>query len=274
MKVAIVGFGVVGKAYGQLFPDAVVYDPYSKDTFNGKPVRETTQEEVNSADIALVCVWTAGKEDGKLDMSIVDEVVGWLETPLILIKSALHPGTVDRLVEETGKRIAVSIEYIGEGNYYVPPEKYPDTKDPRKHRMIVVGGELEVAEACAEIIWSRLSPDTRIHLVTALEAEMCKLIENSYGSLKVTWSNAIRTLIEKNGQSFIRSHQAWTADGRVDSMHTRSVSYNKGWTSKCWDKDTRALKEFAVNSGADDLAKLMDTVIAINNDHLALNEKN
>jgi len=29
MKVAIVGYGVVGQAYSQLFPDAVIYDPYS-----------------------------------------------------------------------------------------------------------------------------------------------------------------------------------------------------------------------------------------------------
>jgi UDP-glucose 6-dehydrogenase len=34
-----------------------------------------------------------------------------------------------------------------------------------------------------------MSPDVKIHLTTALEAEITKLVENSYGALKVTFIN-------------------------------------------------------------------------------------
>lgn len=260
MKVAIIGYGVVGQAYAQLFPDAVIYDPF-KDEATG------TKEQVNECDIALVCVWTAGKINGQLDMSIVEETIDWLKTPLILIKSALQPGTVDRLVEKTGKKIAVSVEFIGEGNYPVHFWKYPDQHDPRKHMMLIVGGEEKVATACAEVLWSKMSPDVKIHIVSALEAEITKLVENSYGALKVTFINALMSLAQKTDTNFIRIHQAWQSDPRTDSMHLRAVSFNRGWASKCWDKDVPALAEYASQVGADDLSLLFNTVIQINEKH-------
>ena len=89
MKVAIIGYGVVGRAYHKVFPEAIIYDPFVKE---GK---STTKEDVNNCDVALVAVFTPHKEDGTLDISIVEEVIDWIETPLIIIKSAIHPGTVD-----------------------------------------------------------------------------------------------------------------------------------------------------------------------------------
>jgi len=126
--IGIVGFGVVGKAYHKVFPEAIIYDPYQPE---GK---DTTKEQINQCDVALVAVFTPHNEDGSLDISIVEEVIDWIECPLIIIKSALHPGTVDYLVEKTGKRIAVSVEYVGEGNYPVHFWKYPDQEDPRPLR--------------------------------------------------------------------------------------------------------------------------------------------
>lgn len=261
-SIAIVGYGVVGKAYHKVFPEAIIYDPYQPEGKN------TTKQQVNDCDVALVAVFTPYKEDGSLDTSIVEEVVDWIESPLIIIKSALHPGTVDKLVEKTGKRIAVSVEYVGEGNYPVHFWKYPHQEDPRYHQMLVVGGAEDVAEEAAQVLWRRLSPDIKIHKVTALEAEIVKLVENSYGALKVTFANTFLSLAEKSGTSFVRMHQAWNSDPRTDSMHLRAVSHEKGWKSKCWDKDVPALAKYAESIGADDTAKLFKTIIQINKEHL------
>src|SRR5437870_2707288 len=147
-KVAIIGYGWVGKAYHKMFPDAVIYDepqnlvidpeapPDKLFVFSTDKAREV----VNSCDLALICVPTnpvtqvptVGVQKDELDMSIVEDVISWLDTPLILCKSALQPGTVDRLVKETGKKIAVSVEMVGEGKYFVPYWKYPDAEDPTK----------------------------------------------------------------------------------------------------------------------------------------------
>lgn len=273
MNVGIVGYGKVGESYHQVFPEAVIHDPYTSkelDVF-GRPLELVGRVAINECDVALVAVFTPHNEDGSLDTSIVEEVVDWIESPLIIIKSALHPGTTDKLVEKTGKRIAVSVEYVGEGNYPVQFWKYPHQSDPRYHQMLVVGGEDDVAEEAAQVLWRRLSPDIKIHKTTALEAEIVKLIENSYGALKVTFANTFLSLAEKSGSSFIRMHQAWNADPRTDSMHVRAVSHERGWASKCWDKDVPALVAYAESVGAKDMAKLFQTVIDLNEEHLRAN---
>jgi UDPglucose 6-dehydrogenase len=263
MKVGIVGKGYLGTAYSKMFADAVVYD---------KHLNIGSQDEINSSDIAIVAVPTDPLPDGSLDMSIVESVVDWLETDLILIKSALMPGTVDRLVKKTGKNIAVSLEMIGMGKYYLDPSKYPDPIDPQKHQTIIVGGELETATRCAEVLWDKMSPNIRIHLLTAKEVEMAKLIENAYGALKVTFVNCMYDFITKSGGNFIRTHQAWTSDSRVDGVHMRTLSYKRGWKSHCWSKDIPALQKSAQDVGEDNMAKLMQTVIELNNIHYGNNK--
>lgn len=268
MTVGQVGYGYLGKAYADFFGDSIIYDPFAEVPED----RKATKEQINSCDIAVLAVPTDPLPDGTLDMSIVEQTVEWLETPLILIKSALMPGTVDRLVKKTGKNIAVSLEYIGMGNYYLDPSKYPDPLDPRKHKLLVIGGEANVAQACAEVLWAKMSPETRIHILTAKEVEICKLIENAYGALKVTFANCFRSLTDKADVNFIRTHQAWSEDGRTDPMHTRVVKGKRGWKSHCYDKDIRALQVYSESIGASDMSMLYTTVLALNEEHLKLND--
>lgn len=270
MKVAIIGYGWVGKAYHKMFPDAVIYDePQSIYGMRGSIKVKVSdyqggRELVNTCDLALVCVPT-DPLDGELDMTIIDEVVGWLETPLILIKSALQPGTVDRLVEDTGKKIAVSVEMVGEGKYFTPYWKYPDNQDPLKHNFLIVGGAEDTARRCADVIWSKMSPDVNIHLVSAIEAEICKLMENTWGAMKVTFANTMYDICQSKGANYTKVLQAWGADGRVEKMHMRVVPGKRGWNSKCYNKDIPAL---ATLDRTGFLHKLIDT----NQLHLELND--
>ncbi|HEC65552.1 MAG TPA: hypothetical protein ENI23_09670, partial [bacterium] len=57
------------------------------------PLGIGTKDEVNECDLAIVCVPTPSREDGSCDTTIIEEVVSWLKTPLILFKSAVEPGT-------------------------------------------------------------------------------------------------------------------------------------------------------------------------------------
>jgi UDP-glucose 6-dehydrogenase len=274
-EVALVGYGYLGQAYHKVFPDAVVYDEPKELFIQARKEWEfgvkAGRTAVNACDMTIVAVPTDPMEDGSLNMSIVEEVVDWIESDTILIKSALMPGTVDRLVEKTGKNIAVSVEYIGLGNYYMPPEKYPDSTDPRKHRLLVVGGQEPARTKAAEKLWAKMSPDTRIHLVSAKEAEITKLVENAYGALKVTFANCLYNTVQRAGESFINVHQAWSEDGRTDPMHTRVVSGKRGWQSHCYDKDIQALVAYARSIGAVDMALLFDTVVELNEGHLGEN---
>lgn len=296
-SVAIIGYGWVGRAYHKMFPDAVIYDEpqnliVKQDGKTGKFDESVTREQfinyarvlVNECDLALVCVPTNPKtvtepfEDSRnpypspidivkneLDMSIVEDVVSWLDTPLILIKSALQPGTVDRLIKETGKKIAVSVEMVGEGKYFVPYWKYPDAEDPTKHSFLIVGGEDETARRCADFIWAKMSPDINIHLTTAIEAEITKLMENTWGAMKVTFGNVMYDICEDLGANYTRVLQAWGADGRTEKMHMRVLPNKRGWKSKCYDKDIPALASL-------DKSGFLKSVMKTNEGHLGENK--
>lgn len=259
-RVAIIGYGWVGKAYHRMFPDAVVYDEpeqyCQRDDLRVEIWDKLScRDLVNKCDLALVCVPT-NLEKNELDMSIVEEVVDWIDTPLILIKSALQPGTVDRLVKKTGKKIAVSVEMVGEGKYFVPYWKYPDAENPTKHNFLIVGGEDETARRCADFLWARMSPDINIHLTSAIEAEITKLFENTWGAMKVTFANVIYDVCEKYGANYTKVLQAWGSDGRTEKMHMRVVPYKRGWKSKCYDKDVPALASLDDSGFIDKLVKV------------------
>ncbi len=94
-KVSIIGKGWVGVAMKQLFPEAYVYS---------KSVG--TKEEANKGDIAFICV-PSPLDMGKLDTSIVEDCISWLETPLIVVRSTVNPGDCDRWAKKYNKRIVM-----------------------------------------------------------------------------------------------------------------------------------------------------------------------
>lgn len=232
--VGIIGYGWVGKAYHKMFPEALIYDKYV-------PQVSATKEEINACDLAIICVPTDPKENGELDMGNIEEVVSWVKSPLILIKSALQPGTVDKLVQKTGKQIAVSVEMVGEGKYFIPYWKYPHSENPLYHQFLIIGGEDETARRCADFLWEKMSPSINIHLTTAIEAEVCKLMENFWGAQKVTFANMMYDICQDLGANYTRVLQAWGSDGRTEKMHMRVTPGKRGWKSKCYDKDCEAL---------------------------------
>lgn len=270
-KVALVGNGYLGQAYERMFPEALVFDE-PKELFAGEDNLEAGRLAVNACDIAIIAVPTDPTETGELDMSIVESVVDWVECETILIKSALMPGTTDKLVANTGKNIAVGVELIGMGNYYVDGTEYPDPKDPWKHKTLIIGGEEPARSKAAEVLWDKMQPDIEIHLITAKEAEIVKLVENSYPAMKVSFINALFELVQKAEGNFINVHQAWTSDSRVDGFHQRTTSFKRGWASHCWDKDVPALAAYARSLGADTMGTLLDAVIEVNEVHKRQNQ--
>src|SRR3989344_8012096 len=175
MKIAIVGYGYVGQAMHRFFDDKVVavYDPqYSE--IPGFSSIKTTREAVNESDLAVMCVPTPSKEDGTCDTSIVEDTIKWLETPLILIKSTVEPGTTARLAKKYNKNLVFSPEYIGEGHYFTPPWLYPDPKDMKMHTFQIFGGPREVTKPIVDIFVRVMGPHVAYHQTDSTTAEMVK----------------------------------------------------------------------------------------------------
>ena len=235
MQVAIVGLGYVGNAMLRVFPDAVQYD---------FPKGVGKKEAVNSCKLAVICVPTPSSDDGSCNTSIVEDTVKWLTTDLILIKSAVAPGTTDRLKKAYNKRIVVSPEYIGESKYYVP-DRFLDPQNPLKHEFLILGGDDKDCSDVADVFAPRVGPVTRIRVMTAVEAEIVKYAENAFFATKVTFANELRDLCAVLGANWHRVREGWIDDPRVGPMHTAVFPRERGFGGKCFPKDTLALHELA-----------------------------
>jgi nucleotide sugar dehydrogenase len=231
-KVAVIGLGYVGTAYQKLFPNAVGYDPFKG--FNDKGV-------VNECDLAIVSVPTAMKEDGSCDVSIVEETIKWLETPLILVKSTVPPGTIARLKKETGKRICHSPEYIGEGGYYIPFWEYPHPTEPQHHSFMIIGGDPQDREDILQIFYPVLGPTKTYYQVDETTSELIKYFENCAIATKVTLCNEFYEIAKTFGVSYSQVREGFVLDKRQGEMFTLVFKDKRGFGGKCLPKDVNAL---------------------------------
>lgn len=258
-KIAIIGYGYVGKAMHKIFPEALVYDnahwndDESQCTELGrKVINETGATLVKRAGVntmcrlAIICVPTPMTEDPlhefkEVDLSIINDTVDWLQTELILIKSTVPPGTVDGLVERTGKKICFSPEYIGEGKYQITPWKYMSPDDPRTHEFVIVGGEAKTAEDILNIFVRKLGPEKTYMPMRAAEAELIKYMENSWGALKVIFAQEFYEFCQAKGLSWHTVREGWALDNRVEKMHTAVFVDERGFGGKCYPKDVNGI---------------------------------
>lgn len=248
-KIAIIGCGYVGKGVQKIFPDALVYDP----AYRIADRRILDKQVINeNCDLAIVCVPTPPKgmteqavpdnQDAFLpvDTSIVEEVISWLETPLILIKSTVPPGTTERLAIENNKSICFSPEYMGEGGYYMPP-RYPDPTNPVQHEFVIIGGEKEPADKIVDIFVEALGPSKTYFTCSATEAECIKYMENTWIATKVTFANEWKNICDRFGARYNTVREGWGLDSRVEKMHTAVFPDKRGFGGKCLPKDLHGI---------------------------------
>lgn len=246
MKIGIVGYGHVGKAMHKLFPQAVVVD---------EPLAIGSREEARGCDVLFVCVPTPSQADGSCDVSIVDDVLGWIEADVVVLRSTVPVGYTDEAKERTGKRIVFQPEYYGE----TPAHPFAD---PRARPWLTLGGDRRDAEIVARAYKSIFSADVKFVFTDAKTAELAKYMENSFLALKVTFCNEFYDIARSMGVSYDELREVWLEDPRISRSHTFVYEDDRGYGGKCLPKDVDALIAFSADSGVD--AELMKAVRAKN----------
>lgn len=248
MKVAIVGAGAVGHGIAQLFADAVLYD---------EPKQIGARESVNACDAAFVCVPTPREENGGCDTSIVEHVVGWLETSLIVIRSTVSVGTTRRLAEMfPGKHIVFQPEY--------GPAETPDHpfNDLRKVRWVILGGDRKATLLAVRLWQDVYSADVVIQQTTPETAELCKYMENAFLATKVTFCNEFFDIATRLGVDYNELRELWLLDPRIGKSHTFVFGEKRGFGGKCLPKDLDAIVTTAEQVGYE--PTLLKTVTSTN----------
>lgn len=282
-NIAIIGYGYVGKAVANYFKDhynLFIYDPYYLEAnamgerLEDKDMVFTmSNDEINSCDLAVVCVPTGMAEGGAVDLSAIESTIDWLNTPLILFKSTVPPGTVDKLVETTGKAIAFSPEYIGEGKYVVQWWKdkgYPHPTDMKFHDFQIFGGLPTTTSGVLQFFKKVTGPEVKYLQTDAKTAELTKYMENSWGAMKVTFCNEFYEIAKTFGVDYDELRELWLMDGRVERMHTAVFKKSRGFGGKCYPKDVNGIIYASEKAGYE--PKLLKQVIDSNEEFVNLSE--
>lgn len=238
VEVSIIGNGHVGKGMRDIFPDAVVFDKYQS-LLNG------SQADVNKCRLSIICVPTpAHAGDGSCDISIVEEVVAWTETPLILIKSAVPPGTTDYLRTKYNKRITVSPEYFGESTYNLS-----DVFSPLGWPYLIIGGKPEDTREVMKYFLTKLGPSKVFRQTDARTAELTKYMENTWFCTQVIFANEFARIADRLGVDYLELRELWGLDPRVSKSHTLVFEERPGFGGKCLPKDITAIIACAKSAG-------------------------
>lgn len=233
-KVGIIGYGWVGKAMQKLFPDAKIYDP---------SIYASTKGNVNGTDVAFICVPTPNLKDGSLDQSTVEEVVEWCESPLIVMRSTVSPGTCDYLSKKYKKRIVMQPEYLGE------TVNHP-LIDAKARKFLIIGGKPKDRRKLIELYTTTYNANIDIRQVSNLEAEVIKLSENRAISFKLAQCQELYDACEIAGIDYYTIRDAvYGDDPRFNLWWTFIFPEDRGFNSKCIPKDVYAWSAWAESLG-------------------------
>lgn len=247
MKVKIYGYGWVGRSVQTLFPDAVLNDPTLKFFSNDE-----------KCDVAFVCVPT-NLVGGKLDTSIVEQVVKNSKEDLIIIRSTVMPGTCDKL-EKLGKNICFVPEYLGET---VDHPLFNESKIG----FLIIGGSPENRRKAIELYQTVYNANIKIRQVTNFEAEVIKLSENRAIAFKIAQCQELYDVCEKANIDYnIVREAVYGDDPRFNLWWTFVYPDKRGFQSKCIPKDVYGWAAFAESLGYE--PELTKKLLAINEEYL------
>ena len=223
MKKGIIGVGHVGSTMAELFQDAILYDPYKG---------MGSKEEINKCDISFICVPTPQAVDGSCDTSIIEEVLEWLTTPTIVIRSTVPVGFTDAANYNKPPHIHV----VFQPEYYGETTAHPFA-DPHNRNWITLGGDYEGCRRAANVYKEVFTSELIINIVSARTAELAKYMENAFYATKVTFCNQFYELAQKLGVSYDKLRETWLLDPRISRDHTFVYEDNRGYGGHCLPKD-------------------------------------
>lgn len=236
MIIAIIGSeGFVGKACVHIFQQKATV--VKIDPLLGTSVKDLGVEP----DVALICVPTPMGKDGKINASIVEEVIGNLscfKNTLIVLKSTVLPDIVDTFAQ-WNKNFIYNPEFLTERNANNDAE-YPI--------MTVLGGEKEATKKMEQIYRQySICESAPFYHMSAKEASFVKYGINSFLFTKVLFWNQFYLQCQHFGVDYEAIKQAIGTDLRIAPSHMNVPGHDgrMGSAGACFAKDGPAFIHFS-----------------------------
>ncbi|WP_457640955.1 UDP-glucose dehydrogenase family protein [Persephonella sp.] len=282
MKITVIGAGYVGLVTAACFADlgnevmcvekvsskleklcrgiSPIYEPgltemLQKNIKEGRiHFTDKIEEGVNFADTIFLCVGTPQGEDGKADLSQVEEasrqIAYNMNSYKLIIEKSTVPVNTHQWVKKTVKRylkdksipfdVASNPEFLREGSAIY------DFMNPDR---IVVGVESERARKIMEELYKPFTDKGFPLLITTpAAAELIKHASNSFLAMKISYINMIADLCEKVGADINEVADGMGYDKRIGRAF---LNAGIGYGGSCFPKDVQAFIKIAEDHGLD-----------------------
>ncbi|MCS7205482.1 MAG: UDP-glucose/GDP-mannose dehydrogenase family protein [Leptospiraceae bacterium] len=282
MKVTIVGSGYVGLVTAVCFSDlghevlcvekdedklkklqkgmVPFYEPgldeLLKKNFQGKRIHfsRSMEEGVEFSDVIFLCVGTPQGEDGKADLSQIEEasrqIAQAMKSYKLIVEKSTVPVNTHQWVKKTIKRyltikdiefdVASNPEFLREGSAIF------DFMNPDR---IIIGVESQRAEKLLKELYQYFIENNFKFMVTSpAAAELIKHASNSFLAMKISFINMIADLCEKVGADIQEVADGIGADKRIGRSF---LNAGIGYGGSCFPKDVKAFIKIAEEHGLD-----------------------
>lgn len=288
-KIAIIGYGYVGKAIAKALEDhhiIFIYDPYkynwkffedhsiAYDEMKRGRKEKYDQSEYVQRESGIIgyksereksLIVQSSEEVNQCDLAIIcvptpsmedgscdtSTVVETLEwvETPLVLIKSTMPPKDLEDLAATYKNIAFSPEYIGEGKYFVPFWRYPHPTNMKYHDFMIIGGPREITSKILDFFIPVLGPSCRFMQTDIKTAAMVKYMENAWGATKVTFCNEWSRIAEALGVDYKELRELFLLDGRTERIHTAVFPDKPGYSGKCFPKDIKAAIKFSKEAG-------------------------
>mgnify|MGYP003667601254 CR=1 FL=1 len=215
-KVGIIGNGFVGEA------QAFAYSPTADiKIYDIDPLKSThTLEETCQSDFVFIAVPTPMNQDGSINLDIVERALNDINTNnnkdnVIILKSTMVPGTVDKLIEKyPNLNIVFNPEFLTERTAKL---------DFLTQARIILGGNPRHTSKVKNLFEERFMHCYVIE-TNPTTAEMIKYMNNVFFASKVSIMNEFKQVCDKVGAN-------WEVAKRICSRpKNRRLSFKCTWS--------------------------------------------
>ena len=246
-KIGIVGLGFVGTAIYQGLKN--FYDIRGYDIDHTKS-NSTLEDVVVHSDIIFQCLPTPMRSTGECDLSIVEDSLMKIDelsrqfnrTPIVIIKSTVHPGTCERLNDTfINLNIIFSPEFLTEAN---------SIEDFKNQTRIILGGPRPYTTQ-VKTMFRKAFPHIPIIKTGYKTAEMVKYFINNFLSTKVSFANEMYQICKSLDIDYDKVTEYALFDQRIGRSHLAvpGPDGDFGYGGHCFPKDLDAMLYLALTMG-------------------------
>jgi len=207
---------------------------------------------VKGADMVWVCVGTPSSLEKGIDLSHIEAVMSQIgramkdsgTRPLVVLRSTVLPGTMERLVIPTIEKTSClkagsDFHVVFHPEFLRESTAVADFDNPPK---IVIGEQVTGAgDRLMDLYKSFTAPKHRVSLG---EAEMVKYCDNLFHALKITFANEVAAIAHSAGIDARRVAEVFCSDTKLN-ISPRYLRPGFAFGGSCLPKDLRAILRYA-----------------------------